>query len=141
VIAVDRLRRIAGRVVEQQLDVLEERQRWSLFPGQFDKIGSPRWKDEPDDGNAEAIFGSVQGEGGLGAMRGELTMAQLVTKHGVHQTLISAWKRQAVDGMAGVFSAKAEVAEAVREGELEKLHAKIGQLVVERDFLRKASGR
>jgi transposase len=77
----------------------------------------------------------------LEATRGELTMAQLVTKHGVHQTLISTWKRQAVDGMAGVFSAKAEVAEAVREGELEKLHAKIGQLVVERDFLRKASGR
>lgn len=77
----------------------------------------------------------------LEAIRGELTMAQLVTKHGVHQTLISTWKRQAVDGMAGVFSAKAEVAEAVREGELEKLHAKIGQLVVERDFLRKASGR
>lgn len=77
----------------------------------------------------------------LEAIRGELTMAQLVTKHGVQQTLISTWKRQAVDGMAGVFSAKAEVAEAVREGELEKLHAKIGQLVVERDFLRKASGR
>ena len=77
----------------------------------------------------------------LEAIRGELTMAQLVTKHGVHQTLISAWKRQAVDGLAGVFSAKAEVAEAVREGELEKLHATIGQLVVERDFLRKASGR
>lgn len=76
----------------------------------------------------------------LEAIRGELTMAQLVTKHGVHQTLISAWKRQAVDGLAGVFSAKAEVAEAVREGELEKLHATIGQLVVERDFLRKASG-
>jgi len=77
----------------------------------------------------------------LEAIGGELTMAQLVTKHGVHQTLISTWKRQAVDGMAGVFSAKAEVAEAVREGELEKLHAKIGQLVVERDILRKASGR
>ena len=76
----------------------------------------------------------------LEAIRGELTMAQLVTKHGVHQTLISAWKRQAVDGLAGVFSAKAEVAEDVREGELEKLHATIGQLVVERDFLRQASG-
>ncbi len=41
--------------------------------------------------------------------------------------------------MAGVFSGKA--ADAVREGEVEKLHAKIGQLVVERDFLSKASGR
>jgi transposase len=77
----------------------------------------------------------------LEALRGELTIAQLVTKHGVHQTLINAWKRQAVEGMAAVFSGKAEAAEAAREGEVERLHAKIGQLVVERDFLRKASGR
>jgi hypothetical protein len=41
-------------------------ERWSVFPGQFDKLGSPRWKDEPDDGKAEALFGGVQGEGGLG---------------------------------------------------------------------------
>jgi transposase len=77
----------------------------------------------------------------LEALRGELTIAQLVVKHGIHQTLINTWKRQAVEGMAAVFSGKAETAEADREGELEKLHAKIGQLVVERDFLRKASGR
>ena len=77
----------------------------------------------------------------LEAIRGELTVAQLVSKHGVHQTLINAWKRQAVEGMTGVFSGRSEAGEAAREGELEKLHAKIGQLVVERDFLRKASGR
>ena len=80
----------------------------------------------------------------LEALRGELTIAQLVTKHGVHQTLINAWKRQAVEGLAAVFSGKAEAAEAAeaaREGEVERLHAKIGQLVVERDFLSKASGR
>ena len=75
------------------------------------------------------------------ALRGELTIAQLVAKHGVHQTLINAWKRQAVEGMAGVFSGGTEAAETAREEELEKLHAKIGQLVVERDFLRRASGR
>lgn len=77
----------------------------------------------------------------LEAIRGELTVAQLVAKHGVHQTVINAWKKQAVDGMAGVFSGKAEAAEAAHGGEVEKLHAMIGQLVVERDFLRKASGR
>jgi transposase len=77
----------------------------------------------------------------LEALRGELTIAQLVTKHGVHQTLINAWKRQAVEGLAAVFSGKAEAAEAAREGEVERLHAKIGRLVVERDFLSKASGR
>jgi transposase len=77
----------------------------------------------------------------LEAIRGELTVAQLVAKHGVHQTLIDAWKRQAVSGMAAVFSDQAETAEASRAAEVERLHAKIGQLVVERDFLRKASGR
>ena len=77
----------------------------------------------------------------LEAIRGEATIAELVSEHGVHQTLINAWKRQAIEGMAGVFSGKAEAAAAEREGDLEKLHAKIGQLVVERDFLAKASGR
>jgi transposase len=70
----------------------------------------------------------------LEAIRGEATVAELVSKHGIHQTLINTWKRQAIEGMAGVFSNKAEAAAAEREGELEKLHAKIGQLVVERDF-------
>ena len=77
----------------------------------------------------------------LEAIRGELTIAQLAAKHGVHQTMIDAWKKQAVEGMASVFSGKAEAAEAAREGEIDQLHAKIGQLVVERDFLRRASGR
>ncbi|PWC33585.1 transposase [Azospirillum sp. TSO35-2] len=77
----------------------------------------------------------------LEAIRGELTVSQLVAKHGVHQTLINAWKKQAMEGMAGVFSGKAEAAGTSHQGEVGKLHAMIGQLVVERDFLRKASGR
>ena len=75
------------------------------------------------------------------ALRGELTMSQLATKHGVHQTMIGDWKRQAVEGLVSVFSGKAEAREGIREEALEKLHAKIGQLVVERDFLAKAFGR
>jgi len=77
----------------------------------------------------------------LEALRGEQTVAQLAAKHGLHQTMINAWKKQAVEGMATVFSGKAEAADAAREGEIDQLHAKIGQLVVERDFLRRASGR
>ena len=75
------------------------------------------------------------------ALRGELTVSQLATKHGAHQTMIGDWKRQAMEGLVSVFSGKAEAKDGVREEELEKLHAKIGQLVVERDFLAKASGR
>ena len=77
----------------------------------------------------------------LEALRGELTVSQLATKHGVHQTLIGDWKRQAMDGLVTVFSGKAEAKEGMREEDVEKLHAKIGQLVVERDFLAKASAR
>jgi transposase len=77
----------------------------------------------------------------LEAIRGELTLAELSAKHGIHQTMIAAWKKQAVEGMAGTFSAKSEAAQATSEAELTKLHAKIGQLVIEKDFLSKAFGR
>jgi transposase len=77
----------------------------------------------------------------LEALRGELTAAQLAAKHGIHQTMVGEWKRQAMEGLASVFSGKAEAQEAAKADAVEKLHAKIGQLVVERDFLAKASGR
>ena len=77
----------------------------------------------------------------LDAIKGEQTLAELASKHGIHQTMIAAWKRQAIEGMAVTFSGKAEASPATSEAELAKLHAKIGQLVVERDFLAKASGR
>jgi transposase len=77
----------------------------------------------------------------LEALRGDLTLAELAAKHGVHHTMIAAWKRQAHDGLAGVFDGSADSARAVSEAEVEKLHAKIGQLVVERDFLAKACRR
>ena len=77
----------------------------------------------------------------LEALKGELTLSQLATKHGVHQTMIAAWRKQAIEGLSGVFSGRVEASEGAREGEIDKLHAKIGQLVVERDFLAKAFGR
>jgi transposase len=79
----------------------------------------------------------------LEALRGELTTAQLASKHGIHQTMVGEWKRQAVEGLAGVFSDHSASQETAKssEAEVERLHAKIGQLLVERDFLAKAFGR
>ena len=79
----------------------------------------------------------------LEALRGELTTAQLATKHGIHQTMVSEWKKQAAEGLTTVFSGRSEAQDTAKlaEVEVEKLHAKIGQLLVERDFLAKASGR
>ncbi|KAJ8138876.1 hypothetical protein OY671_007910, partial [Metschnikowia pulcherrima] len=47
----------------------------------------------------------------------------------------------AMDGMASSFYGGDQAAKASNEAEIEKLHAKIGQLVVERDFLARAAGR
>jgi transposase len=77
----------------------------------------------------------------LEAIKGDLTLAELAAKHSIHQTMIATWKRQAIEGMSATFSGKSEAAAATSEADLARLHAKIGQLVVERDFLAKASGR
>jgi transposase len=76
----------------------------------------------------------------LEAIRGELTLSQLGAKYGVHQTMINAWKKQAVENLSTVFESKADAGQA-READIEKLHTKIGQLIVERDFLARAFGR
>lgn len=68
------------------------------------------------------------------AIRGELTLAELAAKHGIHHTMIGAWKRQAMEGMASLFDGGEQTAKAASEAEIEKLHAKIGQLLVERDL-------
>ena len=79
----------------------------------------------------------------LEALRGELTTAQLAAKHGIHQTMVGEWKRQAMEGLTAVFAGKVAAQETAKatEAEVEKLHATIGQLLVERDFLARASGR
>ena len=81
----------------------------------------------------------------LDAMKGEQTLAELGAKHGIHQAMIATWKRQAIDGLTGIFSGKPEDSKGLSDKEKEKevtqLHTKIGQLVAERDFLAKASVR
>jgi transposase len=77
----------------------------------------------------------------LEAIKSHQTVAELATKHGLHPTQIAAWKREAVDKLARVFDEKSSAREQNRDAELTKLHAKIGQLVVERDFLSKAFDR
>lgn len=77
----------------------------------------------------------------LEALSGAHTMAELAAKHGVHPNMIAQWKRKAQEGLPDVFSKKTDRSEAAREAELKELHAKIGQLTVENDFLSKAFGR
>jgi len=71
----------------------------------------------------------------LEALRGDKTVQEIAAKHKVHPNQVSSWKRQAIDGLSGVFSNGADRERQDRETEVRDLHAKIGQLTVERDFL------
>jgi len=77
----------------------------------------------------------------LEAIKGEQTLSELAAKYEIHHTMIAQWKRQAIEGMAATFSGKPETTAAAGPAEIERLHTKIGQLLVERDFLRDASVR
>jgi len=71
----------------------------------------------------------------LEALSGELTVAELASKYDVHPTQIAGWKRQAKEGMVAAFSGKATTVQKDAAAEIRELHAKIGQLTVEKDFL------
>ena len=70
----------------------------------------------------------------LEASRNDKTGQKFAVKRQLHPTQVSTWKRQAIEGMASVFSDKVKKAED-KDGEIKELHAKIGKLAVENDFL------
>ncbi len=71
----------------------------------------------------------------LEALRGDRTIQEIAAKHKVHPNQVSTWKRQALDGLGAVFSNGSDHARRDHESEVRDLHAKIGELTVERDFL------
>lgn len=75
----------------------------------------------------------------LEAIREELTTVELAEKCDIHPTMISGWKRTAIKNMAQAFGGQSTAEPTISTAEVEKLHAKIGQLVVERDFWSEAS--
>ena len=57
----------------------------------------------------------------LEALRGDKTVQEIAAKRQLHPTQVSTWKRQAIEGMAGVFSDKVKKADN-KDGEIKELH-------------------
>lgn len=69
----------------------------------------------------------------LEALCGDATVQEIVAKHQLHPNQPSTWKRQAIDGMADVFTGGKQ--NGPSEAEVKELHAKIARLAVEDDLL------
>ena len=74
------------------------------------------------------------------AIKGDKTLAELAQQYDVHPNQITSWKAQLVNAAAGLFSS-GSAKEATPPVDLKALHAKIGELTLENDFLAGALGK
>ena len=76
----------------------------------------------------------------LAALKGDKTLVELAEQFEVHINKITQWKSQLLERASDVFATATERKETAGP-DVKELHAKIGQLAMENDFLAAALGR
>ena len=71
----------------------------------------------------------------IAAIKGERTIAQIAEQYDVHPNQVTTWKTQLEGAAAGVFDGGTNSAPAAPAVDVKQLHAKIGELTLENDFL------
>ena len=77
----------------------------------------------------------------LAAIKGDKTLNELAQQFDVHVNQITQWKTQLLEGATGVFGAGGTATPASPTVDVKTLHAKIGELTLENDFLEAALTR
>ena len=78
---------------------------------------------------------TFKAEVALAAIKGEKTSTELAEEFDVHANQITQWKSQLLESAAGVFGSEAKAEAATATVDMKTLHAKIGELTLENDFL------
>jgi transposase len=73
----------------------------------------------------------------LAALKGDKTVNELASHHGVHPTLIHAWKKQLLGGVEELFSNGSKAASTDHEAVQAQLYEQIGRLKMELDWVKK----
>ena len=79
--------------------------------------------------------GTFKAQVAIAALKERESLAELSKRYEVHPTVISKWKIEFLENSSCVFDKKSDGEPGV---DPEKLYAKIGQLEVENDFLKKS---
>ena len=76
----------------------------------------------------------------IAALKGDKTIAELSQQFDIHANQVIEWKKQLLENSNQIFRSKAD-SKDLSEGDLKDLHANIGQLTLENDFLNKVLER
>jgi transposase len=88
-------------------------------------------------GKRKSHTAGFKAQAALAAVKGDKTVGELASLHGVHPTMIHAWKKQLLDNAAELFQPGAKSCDAEHETLQGQLYEQIGRLKTELDWLKK----
>jgi len=92
-------------------------------------------------GNKKTYSAEFKSKVALAAIREEGTLSEFSSRFSVNANMISKWKKQALESFSNIFSNRRESVQLSNDQQIKELHAKIGELTVEKDFLQVASAK